>query len=196
MEYLVVIGIIVFLYLAYTRQKSSNWNQQYRIALGSYFGLTPEQSKNENNFDGTCTFKENPIITNIRFAKGEKVFAAFHNLSLMVHKRDGGIGAYGITVRKKVMPGVFLRGGIGKIGMSKSWQSETVGSLYITNIGIVYDGQTKNIKLPWEKIMRENIMDGEIQIEKANGQPIILQGTVEPKEAAKFTVVSRMHQSL
>ena len=54
----------------------------------------------------------------------------------------------------------------------------------------------KNIKLPWNKIMKENILDGEIQIEKANGQPIILQGSIDPKEAAKFTVVSRMHESL
>jgi len=140
--------------------------------------------------------EENPIITNIRLSKGEKAYAAFHNLSLMEYKRDGGVGAYGVTLRKKVLPGVFLRGGVGKFGTSKSWQIETSGSLYITNKGIVYDGGMKNIKLPWNKIMKENILDGEIQIEKANGQPIILQGSINPKEAAKFTVVSRMHESL
>ena len=196
MEYLIGIGIFVFLYLFYTSKKKSEWNSQYRIALGSYFGLTAEQAKNENNFDGVCKFEENPIITNIRLSKGEKAYAAFHNLSLMEYKRDGGVGAYGVTLRKKVLPGVFLRGGVGKFGTSKSWQSETSGSLYITNKGIVYDGGMKNIKLPWNKIMKENILDGEIQIEKANGQPIILQGSIDPKEAAKFTVVSRMHESL
>jgi len=52
MEYLIGIGIFVFLYLFYTSKKKSEWNSQYRIALGSYFGLTAEQAKNENNFDG------------------------------------------------------------------------------------------------------------------------------------------------
>ena len=196
MEYLIGVGIFAFLYFLYVNKKQSKWNSQYRVALGSYFGLTAEQSKNENNFDGVCKFEENPIITNIRLSKGEKAYAAFHNLSLMEYKRDGGVGAYGVTLRKKVLPGVFLRGGVGKFGTSKSWQSETSGSLYITNKGIVYDGGMKNIKLPWNKIMKENILDGEIQIEKANGQPIILQGSIDPKEAAKFTVVSRMYESL
>ena len=196
MEYLIGVGIFALLYFLYANKKQSEWNSQYRVKLGSYFGLTAEQSKNENNFDGVCKFEENPIITNIRLSKGEKDYAAFHNLSLMEYKRDGGVGAYGVTLRKKVLPGVFLRGGVGKFGTSKSWQSETSGSLYITNKGIIYDGGMKNIKLAWNKIMKENILDGEIQIEKANGQPIILQGSIDPKEAAKFTVVSRMHESL
>ena len=54
----------------------------------------------------------------------------------------------------------------------------------------------KNIKLPWNKIMKENILENEIQIEKSNGQPIVLQGNIDPQEAAKFTVVSRMYESL
>jgi hypothetical protein len=195
-EFLIGFLIIVFIFFVYNGKRSSNWNSQYRIALGSYFGLKPEQAKNENNFDGVCKFEENPIVTNIRLSKGENVYAAFHNLSLMEYKRDGGVGAYGITLRKKVLPGVFLRGGVGKFGISKSWQSETTGSLYITNKGVVYDGGMKNIKLPWNKIMKENILENEIQIEKSNGQPIILQGNIDPQEAAKFTVVSRMYESL
>ena len=196
MEFLIGFLIIIFVYFVYSGKKSSNWKSQYRIALGSYFGLTAEQAKNENNFDGVCKFEENPIVTNIRLSKGENVYAAFHNLSLMEYKRDGGVGAYGITLRKKVLPGVFLRGGVGKFGTSKSWQSETTGSLYITNKGVVYDGGMKNIKLPWNKIMKENILENEIQIEKSNGQPIVLQGNIDPQEAAKFTVVSRMYESL
>ena len=80
-------------YAFYTSKKKSEWNSQYRIALGSYFGLTAEQAKNENNFDGVCKFEENPLVTNIRLSKGENVYAAFHNLSLMEYKRDGGVVA-------------------------------------------------------------------------------------------------------
>lgn len=196
MEFVYIVGAIILILVIYNFKKDNEWQKNYRISMGGYFGLSPEQSKSLNSFDGNCDFNENPIVTNIRFTKNESAYAAFHGLNLMEHKRDGGIGAYGITLRKKVLPGTFLRAGVGKFGMSKSWQAVASGSLYITNKGIVFDGDTKNIKLPWEKIMKDNISPNEIVLEKSNGNPIVLQGTIDPKEAAKFTIIGQMYHKL
>lgn len=196
MEIIYIIGAIILFFIIYSFKKDNEWQKSYRISMGSYFGLSPEKSKSLSYFDGDCNFNENPIVTNIRFSKNESAYAAFHGLSLMEYKRDGRIGAYGITLRKKVLPGTFLRAGAGKFGMSKSWQSSASGSLYITNKGVVFDGDTKNIKLPWEKIMKDTISSNEIVLEKTNGNPIVLQGDIDPKEAAKFTIIGQMYQKL
>ena len=55
-----------------------------------------------------------------------------------------------------------------KFGLSKSLQADAVGTLYVTNKGIFYDGDKKNIKLAWDKIMRETINPDSIQLEKSN----------------------------
>ena len=66
----------------------------------------------------------------------------------------------------------------------------------MTNKGVFFDGDKKNIKLPWDKIMREEIHRDGIQLEKSNGEPIVLNGSVDPSEAAKFSIIGRMYESL
>jgi hypothetical protein len=66
----------------------------------------------------------------------------------------------------------------------------------VTNKGIFYDGDRKNIKLAWEKIMRETIDSQGIQLEKSNGSPIIFNGSIDPKEAAIMTLVGQLYESL
>ena len=198
MEYLIAIGVILGGMFIYGYMQASKWEKEYKIAIGKYYKLTPDQSKSQSRFEGTCYFDEmaSPINVGLRLSKGEKIYAYFENLSLMAYKRDGTIGGYGITLRKKVMPGTFLRAGVGKIGMSKSLQSDSSGTLYVTNKGVFFDGDQKNFKLPWEKIMREQIDSNSIQLEKSNGSPILLQGTIDPNEAAIFTLTGQLYESL
>ena len=198
MEYLIAIGVILEGMFIYGYMQASKWEKEYKIAIGKYYKLTPDQSKSQSRFEGTCYFDEmaSPINVGLRLSKGEKIYAYFENLSLMAYKRDGTIGGYGITLRKKVMPGTFLRAGVGKIGMSKSLQSDSSGTLYVTNKGVFFDGDQKNFKLPWEKIMREQIDSNSIQLEKSNGSPILLQGTIDPNEAAIFTLTGQLYESL
>ena len=59
-----------------------------------------------------------------------------------------------------------------------------------------FDGDQKNFKLPWEKIMREQIDSNSIQLEKSNGSPILLQGVIDPNEAAIFTLTGQLYESL
>jgi len=183
---------------AYGYIQASKWEKEYRIAIGKYYKLSPEQASKQTRFDGTCYFDEmiSPINVGLRLSKGEKIYAMFDNLSLMAYKRTGTVGAYGITLRKKVLPGTFLRAGVGKFGMSKSWQSDSNGTLYITNKGVFFDGDNKNIKLPWEKIMRESIDSTSIQLEKSNGSPILFNGHIDPKEAAIMTLTGQLYESL
>ena len=198
MEYLIGIGVILGGIFAYGYIQASKWEKEYRIAIGKYYKLTPEQSAKQTRFNGTCYFDEmvSPINVGLRLSKGEKIYAMFDNLSLMAYKRTGTVGAYGITLRKKVLPGTFLRAGVGKFGMSKSWQSDSSGTLYITNKGVFFDGDKKNIKLPWEKIMRESIDSTSIQLEKSNGSPILFNGHIDPKEAAIMTLTGQLYESL
>lgn len=198
MEYLIGIGVILGGMFVYGYMQASKWEKQYKIAIGKYYKLTPQQAQSQSRFEGTCYFDEmaSPINVGLRLSKGEKIYACFDNLSLMAYKRDGTIGGYGITLRKKVLPGTYLRGGLGKFGMSKSWQSDASGTLYVTNKGVFFDGDQKNFKLPWEKIMREQIDSNSIQLEKSNGSPILLQGVIDPNEAAIFTLTGQLYESL
>ena len=176
---------------------SSNWDREYRSELGKYFKLTPEQSQ-KNNFNGTCYFDEmaSPIDVGLRLSKGEKIYGFFDDLSLMAYRRDGNIGGYGITLRKKVVRGVYLRAGRGKFGMSKSLQGISTGTLYVSNKGIFFDGDRKNIKLPWSKIMKDSVSNEDITIEPTNGEPIIFSGKIDPAEAAIFTIVGQAYEGL
>ena len=44
--------------------------------------------------------------------------------------------------------------------------------------------------------MREEIHRDGIQLEKSNGEPIVLNGSIDPSEAAKFSIIGRMYESL
>ena len=178
--------------------QQSKWEKIYRIEIGKYYKMTPEKAAKKTRFDGTCYFDEmaEPINVGIRLSKGEKIYAAFENLSLMAYKRTGGFGFGGIFLRKKVAPAIYLRGGLGKFGLSKSLQADAVGTLYVTNKGVFYDGDKKNIKLAWDKIMRETINSDSIELEISIGSPILLNGNIDPKEAAKMTLTGQLYESL
>ena len=69
-------------------------------------------------------------------------------------------------------------------------------NLYITNKGVFFDGDKKNIKLAWDKIMRETIDSQSIQLEKMNGTPLLFQGEIDPKEAAVMTLTGQLFEKL
>ena len=198
MDFLIGLGIIFGGIFAYSYFQQSKWDKSYRIAIGKYYKMSPSEASKTTRFDGTCYFEEmaKPINVGIRLSKGEKIYAAFDNLSLMAYKRTGGFGFGGIFLRKKVAPAIYLRGGLGKFGLSKSLQADAVGTLYVTNKGVFYDGDKKNIKLAWDKIMRETINPDSIQLEKSNGSPILLNGNIDPNEAAIMTLTGQLYESL
>jgi len=198
MEYLIAIVIVLALFFAYSYKQGLEWEKKYKIEIGKYYKLTPEQSSKQNNFNGTCYFDEmiSPIDAGIRMPKGEKIFVVFDNLNLMAYKSTGNFKFGGVFFRQKIAPAIYLRAGTGKFGLSKSWQADAIGSLYVTNKGIFFDGDQKNIKLPWEKIMRETIEPGSIQLEKNNGAPILFNGAINPKDAAIMMLVGKLYEHL
>ena len=94
MEYLVGIGVIFGLIFIYGYVQASKWEKEFRIGIGKYYKLPPEQASKQTRFDGTCYFDEmaNPINVGIRLSKGEKIYAAFDNLSLMAYKELEALG--------------------------------------------------------------------------------------------------------
>ena len=44
--------------------------------------------------------------------------------------------------------------------------------------------------------MRETINPDSIQLEKSNGSPILLNGNIDPKEAAIMTLTGQLYESL
>jgi hypothetical protein len=198
MEYLIAIVIVLVLFFAYTYKQGLDWEKQYKIEIGKYYKLSPEQSAKQDNFNGTCYFDEmiSPIDAGIRMPKGEKIFVVIDNLNLMAYKSTGNFKFGGVFFRQKIAPALYLRAGTGKFGLSKSWQADAIGSLYVTNKGIFFDGDQKNIKLPWAKIMREAIEPGSIQLEKNNGAPILFNGAINPEDAAKMMLVGKLYEHL
>ena len=198
MEYLIAIVIVLVLFFAYAYKQGLDWEKQYKIEIGKYYKLSPEQSAKQDNFNGTCYFDEmiSPIDAGIRMPKGEKIFVVINNLSLMAYKSTGNFKFGGVFFRQKIAPALYLRAGTGKFGLSKSWQADAIGSLYVTNKGIFFDGDQKNIKLPWAKIMREAIEPGSIQLEKNNGAPILFNGVIDPKDAAIMMLVGKLYEHL
>lgn len=198
MEYIIAIVIVLVLFFAYAYKQGLDWEKQYKIEIGKYYKLSPEQSAKQDNFNGTCYFDEmiSPIDAGIRMPKGEKIFVVINNLSLMAYKSTGNFKFGGVFFRQKIAPALYLRAGAGKFGLSKSWQADAIGSLYVTNKGIFFDGDQKNIKLPWAKIMREAIEPGSIQLEKNNGAPILFNGAIDPKDAAKMMLVGKLYEHL
>jgi len=177
----------------FKKDKNKTWEKNFRIALGTYWGLSAEQSKNQNEFNGKCSFDENKTIpVNIRFPKNEKVYAVFHNLNLVKFVRDGRVSGAGITVRQKIIKGVYLRAGTGRISIPKSYQPVDKGSLYLTSNGIFFDGEKQNIKLSWNKIVKENITSSMLQLEKQNGEPLIFSGDIDPEAAAVLKVLPEL----
>lgn len=180
------------------KKKEEKWNYKYRASIGKYFNLTPEESQ-KGNYSGESNFKDvvDPYPDlGIRLAKGEKCYACFDDLSLKAYRRDGRVGAYGITLRKKVFKGVYLRAGTGRFAAPKSLQEVSNGSLYVTTKGIFFDGDRKNIKLPWSKIMKEDVGENHISLEPSNGEPILFNGNIDPDQAAIMTIVSQAHEHL
>ena len=198
MEYIIAIVIVLVLFFAYAYKQGLDWEKQYKIEIGKYYKLSPEQSAKQDNFNGTCYFDEmiSPIDAGIRMPKGEKIFVVINNLSLMAYKSTGNFKFGGVFFRQKIAPALYLRAGAGKFGLSKSWQADAIGSLYVTNKGIFFDGDQKNIKLPWAKIMREAIEPGSIQLEKNNGAPILFNGVIDPKDAAIMMLVGKLYEHL
>jgi hypothetical protein len=198
MEYLIAIVIVLVLFFAYAYKQGLDWEKQYKIEIGKYYKLSPEQSAKQDNFNGTCYFDEmiSPIDAGIRMPKGEKIFVVINNLNLMAYKSTGNFKFGGVFFRQKIAPALYLRAGTGKFGLSKSWQADAIGSLYVTNKGIFFDGDQKNIKLPWAKIMREAIEPGSIQLEKNNGAPILFNGAINPEDAAKMMLVGKLYEHL
>lgn len=198
MEYLIAIVIVLVLFFAYAYKQGLDWEKQYKIEIGKYYKLSPEQSAKQDNFNGTCYFDEmiSPIDAGIRMPKGEKIFVVINNLNLMAYKSTGNFKFGGVFFRQKIAPALYLRAGAGKFGLSKSWQADAIGSLYVTNKGIFFDGDQKNIKLPWAKIMREAIEPGSIQLEKNNGAPILFNGAINPEDAAKMMLVGKLYEHL
>jgi len=198
MEYLIAIVIVLVLFFAYAYKQGLDWEKQYKIEIGKYYKLSPEQSAKQDNFNGTCYFDEmiSPIDAGIRMPEGEKIFVVINNLNLMAYKSTGNFKFGGVFFRQKIAPALYLRAGTGKFGLSKSWQADAIGSLYVTNKGIFFDGDQKNIKLPWAKIMREAIEPGSIQLEKNNGAPILFNGAIDPKDAAKMMLVGKLYEHL
>ena len=147
MDFLIGLGVIFGGIFAYSYFQQSKWDKSYRIAIGKYYKMSPSEASKTTRFDGTCYFEEmaKPINVGIRLSKGEKIYAAFDNLSLMAYKRTGGFGFGGIFLRKKVAPAIYLRGGLGKFGLSKSLQADAVGTLYVTNKGVFYDGEIQTL---------------------------------------------------
>lgn len=184
---------MIFNFFKKNTNVSLSWDKEFRIALGSYWGLSAEQSKNLSEFDGKCSFDENKTIpVNIRFPRNEKVYAVFHNLNLIKYVRDGRVSGAGITFRQKIVKGVYLRAGTGRISIPKSHQAVDTGSLYLTSIGVFFDGEKQNIKLPWDKIVKEIITSTQIELEKQNGEPLIFSGDIDPKAAAVLKILPNL----
>ena len=198
MELVIGIGLVCVGIFIYGYAMANSWEKKYKIKMGYYFDIPPEKAAKMKTIQGTCRFDdiESPINVGLRLSRGEKIYAMFENLNLMAYKRSGGFGFGGIFLRKRIAPAIYLRGGIGKFGLGKSLQGISNGTLYVTNKGVFFDGDKKNIKLPWDKIMREEIHRDGIQLEKSNGEPIVLNGSVDPSEAAKFSIIGRMYESL
>jgi hypothetical protein len=106
--------------------------------------------------------------------------------------RDGRVSGAGITFRQKIIKGVYLRAGTGRVSIPKSYQPVDTGSLYITSIGIFFDGDKQNIKLSWDKIVKESITASQIELEKQNGEPLIFSGDINPKAAAVLKILPEL----
>lgn len=184
---------MIFNFFKKKTNKTLTWENQFRIALGSHWGLSAKESQERNDFKGRCTFDENNTISvNIRFSRNEKVYAVFNNLNLIKYVRDGGVSAAGITIRQKIIKGVYLRAGTGRISVSKSFLPVDNGDLYLTNNGIFFDGKKQNIKLSWDKIVKESVNALEIQLEKQNGEPLIFSGDIDPESAAVLKILPEL----
>lgn len=206
MEFITIIIICVIGYFAYQHffgkgitgqdRGSKSWMRGYRVQMGRYFGMSEQESENNETFSGSASFNDSPINVSLRLPKGELVLEHFPNLTFYKYKSDGRIKGAGVTARVKVVKGIYLRAGQGRIGMSKSWQPESRGDLYITNKGIIFDGDLKNIKLPWDKILRENYREDSITFEKSTGDPLVFGDFIEPEKAARTHMIGQMHDSI
>ena len=184
---------MIFNFFKKNTDNTLSWENKFRIALGAHWGLSAQESKNLSEFDGKCSFDENKTIpVNIRFPKHEKVYAVFNNLNLIKYVRDGRVSGAGLTIRQKVVKGVYLRAGVGRISIPKSHQPVDSGSLYLTSVGIFFDGDKQNIKLPWDKIVKESVTASQIELEKQNGEPLIFSGEIDPKAAAVLKILPEL----
>ena len=63
---------------------------------------------------------------------------------------------------------------------------------YLTSVGIFFDGDKQNIKLPWDKIVKESVTASQIELEKQNGEPLIFSGDIDPKAAAVLKILPEL----
>ena len=64
MEYLIAIVIVLALFFAYSYKQGLEWEKQYKIEIGKYYKLTPEQSSKQNNFNYHETIKRTESLMN------------------------------------------------------------------------------------------------------------------------------------
>ena len=103
MDFLIGLGVIFGGIFAYSYFQQSKWDKSYRIAIGKYYKMSPGEASKTTRFDGTCYFDEmaKPINVGIRLSKGEKIYAAFDNLSLMAYKKNRWIWFWRNFFKKK-----------------------------------------------------------------------------------------------
>ena len=61
---------------------SSKWFDDYRKTVGSYFGMSEEESINSERFEGNVSFKDAPMEVGLRLPKNEYVLEYFDNMTL------------------------------------------------------------------------------------------------------------------
>ena len=69
---------------------------------------------------------------------------------------------------------------------------ETTQPQLILSVGIFFDGDKQNIKLPWDKIVKESVTASQIELEKQNGEPLIFSGDIDPKAAAVLKILPEL----
>ena len=145
MEYIIAIVIVLVLFFAYAYKQGLDWEKQYKIEIGKYYKLSPEQSAKQDNFNGTCYFDEmiSPIDAGIRMPKGEKIFVVINNLSLMAYKSTGNFKFGGVFFRQKIAPALYLRAGTGKLRTRK--YKKKIGPLIIVSKETKIINAAKNI---------------------------------------------------
>ena len=52
------------------------------------------------------------------------------------------------------------------------------------------------IKLPWDKILRENYREDTITFEKSTGDPLVFGDYIDPEKAARTHMIAMMYEDI